>query len=44
MEWTPADGWGPLCAGLGLAEPAIPFPHVNSKDEFRAMAGLDQPT
>ncbi len=43
VEWTPADGWGPLCAGLGVPEPDMPFPHVNSKDEFRAMAGLDEP-
>jgi hypothetical protein len=41
IDWTPADGWGPICAGLGLAEPAEPFPHVNTTDDFRAMAGLD---
>ena len=43
IEWTPSDGWGPLCSGLGLAEPDMPFPHVNTTDEFRALAGLDQP-
>lgn len=41
IEWTPADGWSPICAGLGLPEPAMPFPHVNTTEEFRAMAGLD---
>jgi hypothetical protein len=44
IEWSPADGWGPLCAGLGLAEPAEPFPHVNTTLEFRATAGLDGAT
>jgi hypothetical protein len=42
IEWQPADGWGPLCVGLGLPQPAEPFPRVNAKDEFRASAGLDQ--
>jgi hypothetical protein len=41
IEWTPADGWGPLCAGLGLSEPDMPFPHVNTTNEFRAMSGLN---
>ena len=41
IDWTPADGWGPVCAGLGLPEPTEPFPHVNTTDDFRATAGLD---
>lgn len=40
IEWEPGQGWGPICAGLGLAEPAVPFPHVNTTDDFRNMAGL----
>jgi hypothetical protein len=40
VEWQPADGWGPLCAALGVPEPAEPFPHTNSTEEFRKMAGL----
>ena len=36
VEWRPGDGWGPLCHALGLAEPAEPFPHTNTTDEFRA--------
>ena len=41
LEWHPGDGWGPLCAALGVEIPDEPFPHVNSTEEFRAMAGLD---
>ncbi|HZU73967.1 MAG TPA: sulfotransferase [Acidimicrobiales bacterium] len=41
VEWEPGQGWGPLCAGLGLPEPENPFPHVNTTDDFRAMTGLD---
>jgi hypothetical protein len=28
------DGWGPLCAFLGVSEPAEAFPRTNSRDEF----------
>jgi hypothetical protein len=35
-EWRPGDGWGPLCAALGLPVPADPFPHVNTTADFRA--------
>ena len=41
VEWQPADGWGPLCAALGVAEPDEPFPVSNTTAEFRTMAGLD---
>jgi hypothetical protein len=41
VEWTPGDGWVPLCQALGAREPADPFPHVNTTAEFRAMIGLD---
>jgi Sulfotransferase domain len=44
IEWTPSDGWGPLCEGLNLGEPDVPFPHVNTTNEFHLMTGLDQPT
>lgn len=40
IEWRPKDGWGPICEGLGLPVPAEPFPHVNTTDDFRTMAGL----
>ncbi len=41
FEYQPGDGWAPLCAALGLAEPSEPFPHTNTRDEFRSRAGLD---
>jgi hypothetical protein len=41
VEYHPGDGWGPLCAALGVPEPADPYPHVNSTSEFRTMTGLD---
>jgi len=30
------DGWGPLCAFLGVPEPAAAFPHLNEGDDLRA--------
>ena len=41
IEWQPSDGWGPLCAGLGVAEPTEPFPVTNTTEEFRQMLGLE---
>jgi hypothetical protein len=41
--WKPGDGWEPLCSALGVDVPDDPFPHTNSTDDFRAMAGLDAP-
>ena len=41
IDYRPGDGWEPICGALGVAVPDEPFPHVNSTDEFRAMAGLD---
>ena len=43
IEWQPSDGWGPICAALDLPVPDEPFPHVNSSEDFRQMAGLDTP-
>jgi hypothetical protein len=40
VEWRAADGWGPLCAALGIPVPAEPFPVSNTSEEFRARAGL----
>lgn len=31
-----SEGWGPLCAFLGLAEPSGPMPRVNTREEFLA--------
>jgi hypothetical protein len=41
VEWRPGDGWTPLCAALGLPEPAEPFPHVNTTADFRETFRLD---
>jgi hypothetical protein len=41
VEWLSGDGWGPLCAALGVPQPEQPFPHVNTTQEFRAIFGLD---
>lgn len=34
LEWTPADGWEPICERLGVGVPDEPFPHTNSTAEF----------
>jgi len=31
------DGWRPLCAFLGVPEPATPFPNTNNVEEFWAL-------
>jgi hypothetical protein len=40
LVYEVAQGWEPLCKFLDVAVPDEPFPRVNSKDEFRARAGL----
>jgi hypothetical protein len=44
FEYRPGDGWAPLCAALDLPVPDEPFPHTNTREEFRERAGLDEPT
>ncbi len=39
IDWTPSDGWGPICAGLGLPVPDESFPVTNTTKEFREMIG-----
>jgi hypothetical protein len=34
IEWRTGEGWEPICAGLGLEVPAMPFPHENSSGDF----------
>jgi hypothetical protein len=41
FEWTAGEGWGPLCAALGVDVPDHPFPHVNKEADTRASLGLD---
>jgi hypothetical protein len=36
LEWQPGDGWEPICAALGLPVPDLPFPHANTREEWRA--------
>jgi hypothetical protein len=43
LEWKPGDGWEPICRALDVPVPDEPFPHVNSTEDFRAMAGFDRP-
>jgi hypothetical protein len=40
LEWTPGDGWEPICERLGLPVPVEPFPVTNTTDEFREMIGI----
>jgi hypothetical protein len=40
VEWSRADGWGPICSALGLSVPDHPFPHLNTTSEARAQLGL----
>ncbi len=35
LEWNAKDGWGPLCAALGVAVPDEPFPVTNTTEEFQ---------
>lgn len=41
VEWTPGDGWEPICTALGIDVPDHPFPHVNKEADTRALLGLD---
>ncbi|MBO0802279.1 MAG: sulfotransferase family protein [Nocardiopsaceae bacterium] len=34
LEWSPSDGWEPLCEFLGKPVPAEPLPHVNETSDF----------
>ena len=37
IEYRVGDGWEPLCGALGVDVPDRPFPHVNAREEFRAV-------
>lgn len=39
VEWTPADGWDPLCAALGVPVPDEPFPRLNTTNDWDRKAG-----
>ena len=36
VDWQPGDGWEPICAALGVAVPAEPFPHENTSEQFQS--------
>jgi hypothetical protein len=40
LEWSPADGWEPICERLSVPVPTEPFPQTNSTVEFREMVGM----
>jgi hypothetical protein len=40
LEWSPADGWEPICERLGVPVPSEPFPRTNSTVDFREMVGM----
>ena len=40
LEWTPSDGWKPICARLNLPVPSEPFPVTNTTAGFREMMGM----
>jgi hypothetical protein len=40
LDWTPSDGWEPICERLNLPEPSEPFPVTNTTKEFREMLGM----
>ncbi len=37
LVYQVAQGWGPLCAFLGVPVPDTSFPHVNNTDDFHAL-------
>ena len=41
IDWTPSDGWAPICDRLGLPVPSEPFPLTNTTNEFRENMGID---
>jgi len=40
LEWTPSDGWDPICDRLGVGVPAEPFPRTNDTNQWRELLGL----
>ena len=35
LEWTPSDGWEPICEALYLPVPENPFPWTNKRSEWK---------
>jgi len=38
-----SEGWGPLCAFLGVPVPDTPFPRENSREEFKSRLAAGRP-
>lgn len=36
LEWRASDGWPPICKALELPVPDQPFPHINSREDWRS--------
>ncbi len=36
LEWRAEQGWAPLCDALRVPVPSEPFPHVNTRAEWKA--------
>jgi hypothetical protein len=43
LVYRAGDGWGPLCAFLGVPVPDVPYPSENSREEFQARVAAGQP-
>ena len=43
LEFDVSQGWRPLCEFLGVDVPAVPFPRLNSAEEFRPGSSSDRP-
>lgn len=39
LVFDPRAGWGPLCAFLGVAVPDVPYPVLNTTEEFKTRFG-----
>jgi hypothetical protein len=39
LEWSPEQGWEPICERLGVAVPDEPFPVTNQTAQWRAHLG-----
>jgi hypothetical protein len=39
VEYQPGDGWEPLCKALGVPVPSDPYPHTNTREEWKARLG-----
>lgn len=39
LEWSPEQGWAPICERLGVAVPDEPFPVTNQTAQWRAALG-----